>query len=538
MVRKKNIIMKTTLINLGSLFLLTIVGCTAIEECPMQEFQTLPSLLTRSTVTFDSDIYYHEGTGLVLQAYDIFENPQVYKMEENVTGITHLGVKFFPKDYQQQRMLDNSEVANVRYIPFGFSPVVPDDQEWVKDPSSLPKFPEVSPYMIDTKDCISTENGSKPSEDIQLPIMYALWPVSEPMPDGIEYEVCFQVNLNQETGGPSTRSFDYGDYVFNAQFISYDELLDDDIPLRNLKIEMSYDIYFKRQYTNSNGCVSFVPSSIAGLPISHYTDLSMIVVMDSADWTITQGASGTTPIHHIIGVASSLWINPSSGDTFISERNSYSTEYEIHRAVDYYFNSTHGLSSGITSGEHGVVIHALGNNPGYDGKTTVGADGSTYVAISNSSLPQNETIGVALHELGHARMFKTVGFNSYSSANKYFLESYASFVGWFLCENYYDYLGLTLPYSWYPITGQDRQDWTPNITNDLKYYTPFFIDLVDSYSQPYIIDQISGIPVSAVESMMASYSTLSQCGSMIFNYAGSGFTISDINQYLNYYTGL
>lgn len=513
-----------------------LVGCTAIDESPMQELQTLPSLLTRSTVTFDSDIYYHEGTGLVLQAYDIFENPQVYKLEENVTGITHLGVKFFPKDYQQQRMLVNSEVADVRYIPFGFSPVVPDDQEWVKDPKSLPKFPEVSPYMIDTKDYISTENGSRPSEGIQLPLMYALWPVSEPMPEGIEYEVCFKVNLNIETGEPSTRSFDYGDYVFNAQFISYDELLDDDIPLRNLKIEMSYGIYSKRQYTNSNGCVSFVPSSIAGLPISHYTDLSMVVVMDSADWTIARDSLSTTPIHHIIGVASALWFNPTSGSTFISERNSFSTEYEIHRAVDYYFNSTHTLSQGIQSSERGTVYHAMDNDNGSIwGETWYSSTTDPFINIYNGHPSQNEVIGTTLHEIGHARMLKNKGYNGYVSCSKTYRESYATFTGWYLGNDYYISKGFVFPYSGYNINSNNRQTWIPGSGD---WYTPFFVDLNDDYNQANLNDPISGVPANLLNYAAMTYSTLMDVGTYLYTFAPAFFTSDQLTAYLTYYSGL
>ena len=303
-----------------------------------------------------------------------------------------------------------------------------------------------------------------------------------------------------------------------------------------MKCDSTFILYSKRQYTNSNGCVSFVPSSIAGLPISHYTDLSMVVVMDSADWTIARDSLSTTPIHHIIGVASALWFNPTSGSTFISERNSFSTEYEIHRAVDYYFNSNHLLSQGILSSEHGIVIHAMDyNNDPVWGRTWYSPTTDPYIHYYNGHPSQNADIASILHEIGHVRMFWNKGYSGLESCSSPLRESYASFVGWYLCNEYYLEHGYVFPGTGYQINYENRQLWNP-VNGD--EYTPFFVDLNDNYNQPSLNDPISGVPANLLDYAAMTYTSLTDVGTYLYTFAPALFTSAQLTNYLTYFSGM
>ena len=518
---------------LPAVFLLA--GCTAIDEVPTQELLTSPSLLTRSTVTFDSDIYYHEGTGLVLQSYNLFDDPQVYKLEEVVDGITHFGVKFYPKDIDQQRLLSNSDVANVVYIPFGFSPVVPNDQEWVKDPTSLPKYPGISPYVIDTKDYQSTGANTKLSGDIQLPIMYALWPVNEPLPEGIENEICFKAAMNRDSSPTLTRANGYNyEYEYQAQFRSYDSLLGSYVPMRKLKVGLIYGIYSGYSYTNSNGNVTLLPY-IVGLSEIYYESLNVVVTLESPDWTIVRNED-TTPVHYIVGTTGSLWTTHTGGGTYVCNLNSTTTEYEIHRAVDYYFNSTHTLSQGIQSSERGTVYHAMDNDNGSIwGETWYSSTTDPFINIYNGHPSQNEVIGTTLHEIGHARMLKNKGYNGYVSCSKTYRESYATFTGWYLGNDYYISKGFVFPYSGYTINSNNRQTWIPGSGD---WYTPFFVDLNDDYNQANLNDPISGAPANLLDYAAMTYTSLTDVGTYLYTFAPALFTSAQLTNYLTFFSGM
>lgn len=497
------------------------------DEKPFDGEIDIPfSSSTRAAVSFDSDLYYHEELGLVLRAYDIFDNPQVHKVDDREDGITHLGVKFYPKDIKQQRSLSTSNVASVTYVPFGFNPVSPEGL----DIKQLPAYPEHSPYQIDNSQYRTTAPAgeSLAPKTTQLPIMYALWPINEPLPEGVEYEVCFKVKEPQEEESGSTRSL--GSNLYNIEFLSYDSLLLDYVPLNKLEVQLIYDIYSASYFTDSTGFASMSPSHLLNVPSNNQSDIAVFVVLETEDWAITLN-NGTTPIHQYIGTAGSMWFS-STPTTFTCLRTSNTTEYEIHRAVDYYFNSNHDLSTNISSYEHDRrIIHAM-NSPGVD--DTMSATGISMDApifVYNGFSSQKDCIASVLHELGHVRMMKHKQDFSLMSSTPALIESYASFIGWYLGNQYYTSKGFTFPYTGYEISYQGRQDWLPGYNDN---YTPFFVDLVDDYNQLVINDPIYGYTPAWVDGLGLTYSSITDCGSYLY----SLFPSSDLLNYLSFYTGL
>lgn len=510
--------------------LFVLVSCSSEEQKDYLKSEQTGIISTRASIAGSEGYCYHSGTDLVLQAYDLFSDPNIHRLDEHFSESTHLGVKFFPGSFEQQRYLSNLESISISFIPFGYSPVSPKQQEGL-DRETLPVFPEINPYTVDTKGYKNTESEYNPKIGgiIRLPIVYALWPKEIPIPEDIEYEICFEAKLPGGADTKTTRGPGW-DYGYNASFKTYDSLLSSYVPLRKLRVDLSYGIYSGTAYTNSQGFVTLSPQ-IVGLSVDHYSDLSVIVVLDTADWIISRDTS-STPIHQVIGTTGELWSTPFNGGTHNENLISITTEYEIHRAVDYYFNSSHSLSGNIAIGERGkgTIIHAM-NNPGsYMAFTLYDSSMEPFIIVYNGYSSQNDCIASVLHELGHIRLLIHKGYNIHESCTNALQESHASFVGWYLGNSYYTSKGFIIPNAGYEISYQGRQDWMPGYGN----YTPFFVDLNDDYNQSAINDPISGYLPNYVDYLALTYNSITDCGTYLY----SLYPSDDLSDYLLYYTGL
>lgn len=110
------------------------------------------------------------------------------------------------------------------------------------------------------------------------------------------------------------------------------------------------------------------------------------------------------------------------------------------------------------------------------------------------------------------------------------VESYASFIGWYLGNDYYTSKGFVFPYSGYEINYQGRQEWAPGFGN----YTPFFVDLIDDYNQPAINDPISGFSPVLMDSLGLTYGSIADCAT----YLSTNLPSDSLSNYITYYTGL
>ena len=490
--------MRNILILLAAVFVIFSCSVDSIYESPTDNIRELSSSLsTKTTFSLDSGVYYHDATGLILQEYDIFDNPQVFRVEEHIDGITHLGIKFFPKNMSEQNLLSRTDVTDVSYIPFGYSPVSPERVTPDNDTSTLPSFPEKNPYVIDKSKYryISQTWKRDVSTTIQLPIMYALWPVNETLPESIEYEVCFQTIIPEEEN-TLDRAPDHRQY--NLRLVSYDALLDREVPLGNVKVMLTYDM-------------SDVYSALFEL----YIDILL---------------SALGAIHHYLGTTGEMWAS-SFPTTFTSVRTSNTTEYEIHRAVDHYFNANHSLSQGIPTNDNQITIHAM-NNADMSLMALTSFDieqEDINIYVYNGYNSQNDCVASVLHELGHTRMLKYRNY-AIQSCSLALIESYASFIGWYLGDDYYTSKGFVFPNTGYEISYQGRQGWMPGYGP----YTPFFVDLIDDYNQPAINDPITGFSPEAIDSLGLNYDSITDCVTFLC----TNYPADSLSNYGAYYTGL
>lgn len=524
--------MRNIIIPLAVVFIFSACSVDSFDLNPTDEqIDISGTSSTRATFPSDSEVYYHDATGLVLQAYDIFDNPQVFRVGERVDGITHLGIKFFPKDVSEQDLLSRTDVTAVSYIPFGFSPISPDRVAAKGGFSSLPSFPETSHYVIDGSKYVSVSQtrANEEPRTIQLPIMYALWPINESLPDSIEYEVCFKTIIPEKES-----SFDraQANRRYDLELVSCDSLLNGEVPLDNVKVMLTYDydIYTEYYYTDSTGYVSMCPSFI-DFPSAQYQSLSVIVVLETDNWRIAQD-SYSGPIHHYLGTTGGIWFFPFPS-TFTRYLTSNTTEYEIHRAVDFYFNASHCLSQGISTYGSKITIHAMNNaNGSIMGQTSCDPEDNYAISIDvfNGFDSQSACIASVLHELGHVRMLKHKTYYPFVSCSSALKESYASFIGWYLGNDYYSSKGFVFPYAGYEISYQGRQGWAPGH----GVYTPFFVDLIDDYNQPAINDPISGFSPVVLDSLGLNHASISDC----VTYLTTNFPSDSLSNYITNYIGL
>ena len=173
--------------------------------------------------------------------------------------------------------------------------------------------------------------------------------------------------------------------------------------------------------------------------------------------------------------------------------------------------------------------------------TTLGNADTVYNTINvfNSGTDMEETIATTLHEIGHIRHCQKnpILYNNY--IDQFVRESYASFVGWALGEQYYTSKGFVKPYHGYQINTNGNQAWVKTMSTPDYYYSPIFVDLWDNYnqSQAYtgVIPETIWISDLSVVEGMASQTTLLGCLSYLYDLVGQEISLSDYNLLLNYY---
>ncbi len=137
-------------------------------------------------------------------------------------------------------------------------------------------------------------------------------------------------------------------------------------------------------------------------------------------------------------------------------------------------------------------------------------------------------MGATLHELGHLTHYWNNTYTnpnttvSYSSTHLLLQESFASYVGWYLGEEYYKTVGKQMSNSaLIDITGNNRQQWRTSWKRGDPAtpgeYSPLFVDLTDNLEQeqqmiPYLLpDNIVGVPASTIWEIITTSQNWAQC---------------------------
>lgn len=485
---------------------------------------------------------------------------------------THYSLKIYPKDEKQQQKIESIEDIKIAYIPFNYIYLTEEEAKnaEISKLSKAAVYPETRRYTV-TYDDLRTVEGFIESETYIMPVLYAVWPCGKPFPEGIDYEIDYEIfipdqsrsqNTGEYTRNPTSLSENaiqileneaiilaLGSYItipdpIPEEFYIYksvkgrlcnrDTFLNSDVPFANLKVRFQLGSNIWDYYTDANGyfVTERIPVDAAFSFIFQHTSL----------WKITKENS-TSPVSNNYGNISSIWgSRPEISWTFW---DASCHRYTIHRAISYYYFGGSGGVPMLYSG--GVWIKEMSgeNQPSYMGYTMYDA----YLAIFGSPLDA-VLVGTVLHELGHYIEFRMKGILNFSKTHRLFQESWAGYVGWYLGEAYYKSLGWVKPIGANDITGNARQLWDGTHTE--VRYTPLFVDLVDnhnqyrpSFFQPF--DEIKDVPTSVICSIaMSSYRwetsvdeqtgrVVTGCKDLLQQYVGRYYTQAQLNNCIEPY---
>jgi len=504
---------------LSALFVATVIAfsCTSVdlsiipEELESIDSQFNPLELTKAAI--DDSCCYHQSTGLVLR--NVVDKRLVQYGSEicSDNAISGYALKVRPRTYKEQKYIEQMKGIKVSYIPFGYEPVYVPAGTDVRS-LSLKNFHDdtreilVGPSIGKAYDGYGKDVLKGPSI-VKIPALYIEWPIEIGLPDDMDYEIMYAIKSDPTLPGLPAPS------RYNLVFQTYDPVLSTNVRLKNLKIRISKSgTLISEELTDANGRATITASqaSYDWEPLTY----SITTIFSSAKWTITSDTTSTTPIHNTLGTLSQYYDILDPVDTIYFTLSSTTNEFEIHRAIDYYRNDQHELSSTILSSENSLIIAT----PNVSSQTRSGveywddvvADGANIIIYNNgSTLP--ELMGTIFHEIGHARKDYAQGTSFYNSYEQQLIhESYASFIGFHLSRKYYIDKDISFTLAEYTFFNtQHRQFWLSGI------YSPLFIDLADNVNQStfstyynYVIDTISGVPIYDIDRLGIFIKSLSE----------------------------
>lgn len=507
---------------LSALFVATVIAfsCTSVdlsiipEELESIDSQFNPLELTKAAI--DESCCYHQSTGLVLR--NVVDKRLVQYGSEicSDNAISGYALKVRPRTYKEQKYIEQMKGIKVSYIPFGYEPVYLPAGTDVRS-LSLKYFPDDTREVL-VKSGVIKADGKQGEDDlrkmsrVKIPALYIEWPIEMGLPDHMDYEIMYAIKSDPplpELPAPLS---------YNLVFQTYDPVLSTNVRLKNLKIRISKSgTLISEELTDANGRATITASqaSYDWEPLTY----SITTIFSSAKWTITRDTTSTTPIHNTLGTLSQYYDILDPVDTIYFTLSSTSTEFEIHRAIDYYRNDPHELSSTILSSENSVIIAAYtSSSQTYNGlerwTKPMNDPYRAVIAIFNNGISLPELMGTIFHEIGHARKDyaqDTSFCNTYEQ--KLIHDSYASFIGYHLSRKYYTTKGLYLAPFYYETFNQQCRQWWPLSSEDI--YSPLFIDLSDDFNQNvyrpfYVIDTISGVPIYEIDRLGIFIKSLSE----------------------------
>lgn len=520
-----------------------ILGVVLIASCQKEitiqdnvSAESDTSLNTKS----NTSLYYHTTTGLVLEEINDNRKVELQASRFSDDKIDAFALKIYPRSISEQQAIETMEGVIVSYIPFGYTPA---------NAELLPKEYWESAYSIleNENDCYedreekcytpdSLQRGNE-TKRIHLPTMYVEWPKNIPFPVGLEYEVLYGL---RKVAPPDPPVIQYG---YELVFQTYDSSIEEDVRLENLKIrvDMGGGVY-DYKYTDNKGHIS-VEKDIQG---ATYMPRQFVLtsVLSSDKWTISRTDTTSTPIHLNLGQISQ-WETGFLTDTVYVTVTPVAKELLIHRAVNYYHNKTHSFSSSILPAESQTLFCALSeSNTNYNGHcyfptTTTGA----RIVIYNNSISMSHMIGAVFHEIGHCKK-AYAGYDGYNTESQMFIhESYASFIGWVLCREYYESIGrvFTSENDYMLFNPCHYQIWTYMSGSDYRFYSPLFIDFCDTFNQhsfstSYVNDTIAGVGPGTIEPIAKTSSSLSLFITNVGSLTGTAFSQEALNNMMSYYT--
>lgn len=478
--------------------------------------------------------------GVVLSKEERHELSELNPMQPS-----HYALRVFPKTEKEQWAIELMEDVKVAYIPFNYVPLSEDQVKLGKLNDKSKSFDEEYRYTVTYSDLVA-DDEKQPDETITMPVLYVVWPKDKDLPKEYDYVIDYEIfipNYSSEScrvlhileeeaiklalGDIKLFQIDRGsNQTRTGTVMHYDNLLQEYVPLVNLKLRFQFGSIITDTYTDENGTFT-VPTQRVAATFMH--------ILQHPRWKITS-MSSTAPHSVSWGTVGNIWSN--SNDIFQGVTGS-PDYYAVHPAVDFYYNGNHLLTPIYY--DDGIRIRVSPDTSSdHNGQFTHTLFSEAYITIFQNNMGiSNYVFGTVTHELGHFSHFRLRGTHlNYSITHKLIKESYASYVANYLCDRYYCLMGydnLAAPQT--PHTGNSYQFWVKTGSSE---YSPLFTDLFDDYNQNEDndnrnIDTINGFSHTIVQTIAEDCSSWSGVKNILDNYIGVFYTQSQYNDFIDPY---
>ena len=534
--------------NKNILSIISIV--VAICSCSSMDVDS-SVLAEGDSAEMNEQVYYHEVSGLYLKhqndpfslsnmqaAYDKIVNTKGeggYFQQGGKLSPTHFALKMYPRTQKEWSAIDNMEDIKVSYFPFDYTPV---PGEAVSENCQNIQFEEAK--YTETCTYTPTDGVVEKEETVTLPVLYVVWPIEKELPKEYDYVVDYEVFIpsyaartKSESGlslsekralerealclalGESvlsknrilTKFDDEGDSanfkVLTGSVFCFDSTYNANLPMPNLGMRFQLGTFIYDSSTNDLGTYDFT------IDTYYHPYLNCYIHFRYSQFEVRLGNSASY-YQIALGTMTDVFGTGLYGHRDFDLSYLPTPLLRAHQAAAYYYRGEHDITKYSSGARIVIKAFAQTDNSGASGAFFFD-DNSYYIEIyKNNTGSSSEYIGSTLHELGHYLHYGLVGYSNFSTTQLLILESFSSFVGWSLGHQYYQkynhYLGTGLNDE----TGQGCQKWT----GPGSPYSPLFIDLQDSFNQAfnsgyigYVYDTISGVPYSAIESIITTCTT-------------------------------
>ena len=528
---------------------LTFLCCIISFSCTTKVEPVLNNLdssvvQTKATInqeTYDSYRYYSESCCWIKPQEDPYKLSNFERAAdkyytdysgEPATRITisptHYALTVYPKTEVEFNQILSKDSIKVSYVPFGYTMV---------------SDAEASVSLLGQENRRTFRQYENPNEG--MPVMYVVWPIGLPLPETIDYRIEYEAyipdysnnnsdvdiedlfGIEQEaialanpnvhtTRGQASRTL-YG-IIKN-----YDNTLDADVPVNNLKIRVQYGLNIIDNYTLSNG--------LAVLSGNINDNATVYVVYENDKWRLSR--LGSLFAYSLpLGSVSDLW--PSDNIIYSPALTHY---YLIaHRAANYFFNENNFIT--IPSYNYSLRINMNEQTSGNNTYFTFLLN-SPYIELSAFNTSSGALFRTTTAMLAYFYYYLEKGSNytTYDSIAPIIKGSFSELLAWYFSREYYIQKNNGIYISiWNNWTYGSNQGWRPNITNG-EYSSPMFVDLIDDYNQnsvnqSYNYDIISGMPFTMVKNYGLNYTSWNSFKAHLQDEIGYYFTQDAYDQYI------
>jgi len=533
-----------------------VSGCSTILEEQTVEAKQTPT--TKSGLVLQTPIeIFQQSTNMWLSPqcdpYDyrfveetLNEEPRLkeYFEKRNIKlSPTHYALRIYPKNEQEVQEVESNKDLKVSFTPFNYRKVKTESTK-EKNQNKYdfrPVLNEQAKYTEEREIYDIEGHLIKIEKDI-LPILYVVWPIPIKLPHSFDFEIDYEVfipnhspwysierdrldfleckcvekalNLSPQTQN-NQRSACYG-YIYQ-----YDDWANDNIPVSGLKLRFELGSNITDITTDETGYFYINTSPYA----------TATAIYEESRWKLTS-ATSSSPISNVLNNIPGNWLN---GDVLLLNDKTTTIQLALHY---HFYNS----SIPILYQTNSIRIKIITDYQGHSGEFHPGLLGQSNIEIYLGIFSGGSLFAVMCHELGHYTHYLALnGFFNFETTHRLIKESYADYVGWYTTRTFYKNKKPSISYDLLDsnLSARTSQSWVKTETGSTSYYSPLFVDLVDTYNQHtenslYNNDCISSVPHDVIFELIHK-KTWNSIKNEMSNYIGQYFTSTEYNSFIEPY---